>query len=64
MGPNERPDEMYCPLVKRVIGSETCYETVMAVDGLFKLSTVPEMGITDREAAKKICDKCPYSDIE
>lgn len=64
MEQNNRPDEMLCPLVNRMIGSETCYETVMAVDGLFKLSTVSEMQITDRESAKRICEKCPYSDLD
>ncbi len=60
----ERPDEMLCPLVNRVIGCETCYETIMAVCGLFSLSSVPEMHLTiNRESARKICDKCPYSDL-
>ena len=64
MDSNRRPNEMFCPLVNREIDSEMCYETVMAVDGLFKLSSVPEMNLNDREAVKRICDRCPYSDIE
>ena len=60
----ERPDKMLCPLVKRVISEELCYETVFALSGLVKLSTVPEMKIEDREAARRICDNCEFSNFD
>lgn len=60
---NNRPDEMVCPICDKMISEIICYETIMCLSGLFTLSSVPEMHITDRKAAKAICDNCPYSDI-
>lgn len=57
-------DDRYCPIAKRKIDSETCYEMVMCIDGCFKPSSVPEVEFEVNEETKKACDACPYSDLE
>lgn len=58
------PDDRYCPVAKRDIDSEICYEMVMCICGCFKASSVPEVEFTVNEETKKICDNCPYSDLD
>lgn len=57
-------EDRYCPVAKKKIGSETCYEMVMCICGCFKASSVPEVDFEVNEETKKICDACPYSDID
>lgn len=57
-------EDRYCPVAKKEIGSETCYEMVMCICGLFKASSVPEIKFEVNEETKKICDSCPHSDLE
>ena len=65
MEQHERPDEMLCPITNDVIGAEVCYELTMSLLGAGpKLASIPEVSITDIERAKKICDQCPYSDLD
>ena len=59
-------DDRSCPIYGKVIDGELCYETALCMQGLFKLSSVPEakdikMGAED---AKKTCTNCPYADME
>ena len=61
---HNRPQEMFSPACGKTIDCETCYELVMCLAGFFKIQSVPEVKIADRDAAKKICDQCPYSDID
>ena len=61
----ERPIDMRCPLLGRIIPEEICYEVIMSVDGFFKMSAVPDLGGITREDAKKTCnlESCPYHDL-
>ncbi len=55
-----------CPLYGKDIDIELCYETALCMQGLFKPTSVPEIkSITvDMNEAKKLCNKCPHSDME
>lgn len=54
----------YCPAFKKTICSDLCYESIMALSRAVKVESVPElMEINDIEKARKICAKCPYSDM-
>ena len=55
-----------CPIYDKIIDGELCYETAMCMQGFFKISSVPESNeiIFNLEQARKICNKCPYSDME
>lgn len=55
-----------CPLYDKEIDTELCYETALCMQGQFKLSSVPETKsiALDINEAKKICNECPYSDME
>ncbi len=59
-------DDRKCPIYDKIIDGELCYETAMCMQGLFKISSVPESTeiIFDFEKAKNICNKCPYADME
>ena len=61
---NNRPEEMYCPVCDEIIDCETCYELVMCLDGLFKVESIPDVEIVDREEAAMICAQCKYSQID
>ena len=53
----------YCPAYGKVICSDLCYESMMALGRIVKVSSVPELSeIEDIENARKICDGCPYSE--
>lgn len=54
----------YCPVYKRVIPADLCYESLMCLNRCFKISSVLELsGLEDIEGARKICAKCPYSEL-
>lgn len=59
-------DDRKCPIYDKVIDGELCYETALCMQGLFKLSSVPESKDIklDLDEAKKICVNCPYADME
>lgn len=46
-----------CPLLNREISDDHCFEICAAVEGMIKMSYVPEVKLT-REEAEKICFKC------
>ncbi|MGN1137094.1 MAG: hypothetical protein ACI4SF_12855 [Oscillospiraceae bacterium] len=53
-----------CPVFKREIDCDLCYESIMALSKAVKVSSVPELSeIENIEEARIICDKCPYSDL-
>ena len=54
----------YCPVYKRDIEIDLCYDSLCCLNGDFKISSTPELvEIKDIEEAKKICANCPYSDL-
>ena len=54
----------HCPVFGMVIDSDLCYESLMALSRAVKVSSVPELvEIQDVEKARKICAKCPYSEL-
>lgn len=56
------PNDRYCPLAKKEIGSEICYEIIMCLYNGFSPSSVPEVEFVNDEKTKAICEKCPNSD--
>ena len=56
--------DRFCPVYNEEIDDVLCYESVMALSRMVKVSSVPELSkVTDIEKARVICDKCPYSDL-
>ncbi len=54
----------YCPVYRRVIDIDLCYDSLMALNKSFKISSVHELSdIDDIENARRLCGKCPYSDL-
>lgn len=58
------PNDRYCPIFKKEIDSEVCYEIVMCLTCGFKATSVPEVNFKNDETTRKICDNCPYSNLE
>ena len=58
------PEDRHCPIAKREIGSEICYEIVMCLTSGFRPSSVPEVDFRNDEETKEICNNCPYSDLD
>ncbi|SDN14961.1 hypothetical protein SAMN05192585_11252 [Acetanaerobacterium elongatum] len=57
--------DRYCPAYKKAISADLCYDSLMCLNGSFKISSTPELSeIEDIEAARKRCAECPYSDLE
>ena len=54
-------EERYCPIAKRKIDGEVCYEMVMCLTSGFKSSSVPEVTFSNNDETKKTCDECQYS---
>lgn len=53
-----------CPVYNKVIDCDLCYESVMALSKMIKVSAIPELlEIKDIENARVICNNCPYSDL-
>lgn len=54
----------YCPVYKRIIVIDLCYDSLNCLNGSFKVSSTNELSeISDIENARRICAKCPYSDL-
>lgn len=54
----------YCPVYEKVVCADICYESLMALSRAVKVSSVPELSeVRDIENARKVCRKCPYSDL-
>ena len=57
--------DRYCPVFKRVIDCDWCYESVLGLLRYIKVDAVPELReVKDIESARIICGKCKYSDFE
>lgn len=53
----------YCPVYKKVICADLCYDSMMCLHRFFKISSTKELAeIGDIDAAREICKKCPYSE--
>lgn len=59
-------DDRECPIYDKTIDGELCYETAMCMQGLFKLSSVPEAKeiVFPEKEARKICVACKYADMD
>lgn len=54
----------HCPVYGKVINIDLCYESLMALSHAVKVSSVSELAeVKDIEGARKICAKCPYSEL-
>ena len=54
----------YCPAFQKTICSDFCFESIKALSRSVKVESVPELKeIKDVEKARKIYDKCSYSDM-
>ncbi len=54
--------EHYCPVYKKTIDADLCYDSMMCLTGLFKVSSTKELlELTDIEASRKTCKSCVYS---
>lgn len=57
-------NQHFCPVYKRVIDVDLCYDSLCCLNKLFKVSSVKELSeVEDIEGARKICAECPYSDL-
>ncbi len=57
--------DRFCPAYGRIISADLCYDSLMCLNGSFKVSSTPELTeIDDIEAARGRCANCPYSDLE
>lgn len=53
-----------CPVYGNVINPDLCYDSLMCLNGSFKVESVKELdSVEDIEAARKTCRKCPYSNL-
>lgn len=54
----------HCPVYGRVISADLCYDSLMCLNRSFKVSSTKELAeVKDIEEARKICAKCPYSEL-
>ena len=54
----------YCPVYEKEISADLCYDSLMCLNRSFKISSTKELAeIADIEEARKICAKCPYSEL-
>lgn len=56
--------EHYCPVYKRVIDPDLCYDSLCCLGRQFKIESTPELSeIADIEHARVSCKDCPYSKL-
>ncbi|MDE5578206.1 MAG: hypothetical protein K2J11_12570 [Oscillospiraceae bacterium] len=55
--------DRFCPICKKNISADICYEIVMSFTAGFKIESIPEVDIDKNAENEAICDKCPYSDL-
>lgn len=54
----------YCPVYKREICADLCYDSLMCLNRHFKISSTRELNeVKDIEEARKVCASCPYSEL-
>lgn len=57
--------DRHCPIYKDVIGNGLCYETIMVMTQMLSIHSLPERERFQYplEECKRLCSKCPYSDL-
>lgn len=56
--------EHFCPVYNEIIDPDLCYDSLMCLCGMFKVSSTKELTtVADIETARKICRACPYSNL-
>ncbi len=54
----------YCPVYKKIITTDLCYDSLCCLNRQFKISSTKELAeIEDIESARKVCSECPYSEL-
>ena len=54
----------HCPVYRRVITANLCYDSMMCLTGWFKISSTKELAeVNDVPTARKACKMCQYSDL-
>lgn len=54
----------FCPVYNKVIEVDLCYDSLMCLNGFFKVASTKELeSIKDIKTARKICGQCPYSEL-
>lgn len=52
----------YCPVYKRIIDVDLCYDSLCCLNGEFKISSTPELAeVKNIDTARELCRECPYS---
>ena len=56
--------DRYCPVYKRIIDADLCYDSLMCLNRTFRISSTKELAeLKDIDAARKVCAECPYSEL-
>ena len=54
----------YCPVYDKKIEADVCYESLMCLNGMFKVESVHELSaVKDIESARHTCKNCEYSKL-
>ncbi len=54
----------HCPVYKREIHPDLCYDSLICLNGFFKTTSTEELEkLGDIEEARRICKECPYSEL-
>lgn len=54
----------YCPVYKRVITADLCYDSLMCLNHTFNITSTKEFAdIENIERAEELCANCPYSEL-
>lgn len=57
-------EDHYCPVYKRKIPADLCYDSLMCLNHSFKISSTKELAeVYDIELAREACAACPYSEL-
>ena len=56
-------NDHYCPVYKREISPDLCYDSMLCLNRYFKISSTREIAeIEDIESARAVCRNCQYFD--
>ena len=54
----------YCPVYKRAIAADLCYDSLNCLNGDFTIESTKELAeVEDIPAARAVCATCKYSDL-
>lgn len=58
-------EDRYCPVFKKVIYADWCWDFIMHFSWDLSITREPELFTLENiEEARKLCDTCPYSGQE